>query len=198
MIYTQNSNVQVDEIIGIRGFSLDRVLESDAGFLKDDQDHQHDQSVSSVGIECAGECDQEKLNSWIATLLRERGTDIFRTPLGLRSILKKTTLDGNKLDGVIIETTGLADPAPVAQTFFADDVIQARMTLDGIITVVDAKHCLQHLHEEKPDGVENEAVEQLAFADRIIVNKTDLVRELSEKPYMPWVSVLRMEVDRLS
>ena len=239
---------------------------------------------------------------------------------GLRSILKKTTLDGNKLDGVIIETTGLADPAPVAQTFFADDVIQARMTLapwlkdwavkqqrknasvpgqlwclllcqslhyvvdcgfsthqnctssrlclfrqftviifgiiwllfsydlvlyqtlvvihyvplsfflkwfllvcpgkvifcddfpwfhvqpgctwyliesrleehtlatacfeafehkDGIITVVDAKHCLQHLHEEKPEGVENEAVEQLAFADRIIVNKTDLVRELS-------------------
>ena len=50
---------------------------------------------------------------------------------------------------------------------------------DGIITVVDAKHCLQHLHEEKPEGVENEAVEQLAFADRIIVNKTDLVRELS-------------------
>eukprot|EP00434_Breviolum_minutum_P027368 symbB.v1.2.024197.t2/scaffold2271.1/size83755/5 len=96
---------------------------------------------------------------------------------GLRSILKKTTLDGNKLDGVIIETTGLADPAPVAQTFFADDVIQARMTLDGIITVVDAKHCLQHLHEEKPEGVENEAVEQLAFADRIIVNKTDLVTE---------------------
>lgn len=50
---------------------------------------------------------------------------------------------------------------------------------DGIITVVDAKHCLQHLHEEKPEGVENEAVEQLAFADRIIINKTDLVRELS-------------------
>eukprot|EP00913_Durusdinium_trenchii_P021212 g19926.t1 len=49
------------------------------------------------------------------------------------------------------------------------------MTLDGIITVVDAKHCLQHLREEKPEGVENEAVEQLAFADRIIVNKTDLV-----------------------
>ncbi|CAK9043698.1 unnamed protein product [Durusdinium trenchii] len=94
---------------------------------------------------------------------------------GLRSILKKTALDGNKLDGVIIETTGLADPAPVAQTFFADDLIQARMTLDGIITVVDAKHCLQHLREEKPEGVENEAVEQLAFADRIIVNKTDLV-----------------------
>ena len=77
-------------------------------------------------------------------------------------------------------------------------MVALRLGEDGIITVVDAKHCLQHLHEEKPDGVENEAVEQLAFADRIIVNKTDLVRELSEKPYMPWVSVLRMEVDRLS
>lgn len=94
---------------------------------------------------------------------------------GLKSILKRSALGGEKLDGVIIETTGLADPAPVAQTFFADDYIQARMVLDGIITVVDAKHILQHLHEEKPEGVENEAVEQLAFADRILLNKTDLV-----------------------
>lgn len=94
---------------------------------------------------------------------------------GLRSILKKTSLEGTKLDGVIIETTGLADPAPVAQTFFADDVIQSKMLLDGIVTMIDAKHALQHLREEKPDGVENEAVEQVAFADRIIINKTDLV-----------------------
>ncbi|CAE7193243.1 CBWD1 [Symbiodinium natans] len=94
---------------------------------------------------------------------------------GLRSILKKTSLEGTKLDGVIIETTGLADPAPVAQTFFADDVIQSKMLLDGIITMIDAKHALQHLREEKPEGVENEAVEQVAFADRIIINKTDLV-----------------------
>lgn len=79
-------------------------------------------------------------------------------------------------DGVIIETTGLADPAPVAQTFFADDYVQARMVLDGIITVIDAKHVLQHLREEKPEGVENEAVEQVAFADRILLNKTDLVQ----------------------
>ncbi|CAE7465961.1 CBWD2 [Symbiodinium pilosum] len=95
---------------------------------------------------------------------------------GLRSILKKTSLEGTKLDGIIIETTGLADPAPVAQTFFADDVIQSKMMLDGIITLIDAKHALQHLREEKPEGVENEAVEQVAFADRIVVNKTDLVR----------------------
>merc|ERR1712232_483809 len=79
------------------------------------------------------------------------------------------------LDGVMIETTGLADPAPVAQTFFADDFVQRHMRLDGIITLVDAKHIIQHLEDEKPEGVENEAVEQIAFADRILLNKCDLV-----------------------
>ena len=78
-------------------------------------------------------------------------------------------------DGVIIETTGLADPAPVAQTFFADERISSNYRLDGIITVVDAKHIVRHLDEEKPEGVENESVEQLAFADRIMLNKIDLV-----------------------
>merc|ERR1712048_1008502 len=81
------------------------------------------------------------------------------------------------LDGVLIETTGLADPAPVAQTFFADDFVQQKMYLDGILTLVDAKHIEQHLDEEKPEGVENEAVEQIAFADRIMLNKCDLVDE---------------------
>ena len=80
-------------------------------------------------------------------------------------------------DGVIIETTGLADPAPVAQTFFADQRVSNNYTLDGIITVVDAKHIVQHLDDEKPEGVENESVEQLAFADRIMLNKIDLVNE---------------------
>ncbi|MBT04898.1 MAG: cobalamin biosynthesis protein CobW [Euryarchaeota archaeon] len=80
-------------------------------------------------------------------------------------------------DGVLIETTGLADPAPVAQTFFVDDKVVERYKLDGIITVVDAKHIIQHLDEEKPEGIENESVEQLAFADRIILNKIDLVSE---------------------
>ena len=85
-------------------------------------------------------------------------------------------------DGVLIETTGLADPAPVAQTFFVDDRVTERYKLDGIVTVVDAKHITQHLDEEKPEDVENEAVEQLAFADRIMLNKIDLVsqEEMSE------------------
>jgi G3E family GTPase len=80
-------------------------------------------------------------------------------------------------DGVIIETTGLADPAPVAQTFFVDDDIEKKYHLDGICTVVDSKHIMDRLDEEKPEGVENEAVEQVAFADRILLNKTDLVSE---------------------
>ncbi len=80
-------------------------------------------------------------------------------------------------DGVLIETTGLADPAPVAQTFFVDEKVVQRYKLDGIITVVDAKHIIQHLDDEKPEDVENESVEQIAFADRIMLNKIDLVDE---------------------
>jgi len=78
-------------------------------------------------------------------------------------------------DGVLIETTGLADPAPVAQTFFVDENIVDKYELDGIVTVADAKHITRHLDEEKPEGVENESVEQIAFADRIMLNKIDLV-----------------------
>jgi G3E family GTPase len=82
-----------------------------------------------------------------------------------------------KFDHILIETTGLADPAPVAQTFFMDDEIAARLRLDAIVTLVDTAHVLQHLNEVKPEGVENEAVEQIAFADRIVLNKTDLADE---------------------
>lgn len=74
-----------------------------------------------------------------------------------------------KFDGIIIETTGLADPGPVAQTFFADDDIAKGAKLDGIITVADARHLTQRLSDSR------EAEEQLAFADVILLNKTDLV-----------------------
>src|SRR4051812_19203219 len=75
----------------------------------------------------------------------------------------------DQLDGILIETTGLANPAPVAQTFFTDDEMKQAFKLDAIVTVVDAKHVVQHL--EKDD----ESVKQLAFADVILLNKTDLV-----------------------
>lgn len=98
----------------------------------------------------------------------------------LSKVLKKLYPKIKDFDGVIIETTGLADPAPVAQTFFVEEDITQLYKLDGIITVVDAKHIVQHIEEKKPEGVENESVEQLAFADRIILNKTDLVSDEAE------------------
>jgi G3E family GTPase len=75
----------------------------------------------------------------------------------------------DKFDGIIIETTGLANPAPVAQTFFVDETVRARTRLDAIVTVVDAKHLPQRLADS------SEAADQIAFADVIVLNKTDLV-----------------------
>ncbi|AFY96101.1 CobW family GTP-binding protein [Chamaesiphon minutus] len=74
----------------------------------------------------------------------------------------------DKFDHLVIETTGLADPAPVIQTFFVDEDVQLETRLDAVVTVVDAKHI--HLHWDA-----DEAQEQIAFADRILINKTDLV-----------------------
>jgi len=92
-------------------------------------------------------------------------------------ILAKLFRRRSHLDAVIIETTGLADPGPVAQTFFMDESIKEFARLDGIVTLVDCKHIEQHLDEEKPEGAENESQEQIAFADRLILNKTDLMPE---------------------
>ena len=94
--------------------------------------------------------------------------------------LKKLYKRVESFNGVIIETTGLADPAPVCQTFFVDEDLQKMYRLDAVVTVVDAKHIMARLAEEKPEGVENEAVEQVAFADKILLNKIDLVLENPE------------------
>ena len=78
----------------------------------------------------------------------------------------------DKFDRVILETTGMADPGPVAQTFFIDEDIDAQYELDGIITLVDAKHVDNHLNDNT-----DEVLAQVAFADRIILNKVDLVKQ---------------------
>ncbi|PLZ33394.1 cobalamin biosynthesis protein CobW [Fischerella thermalis CCMEE 5205] len=74
----------------------------------------------------------------------------------------------HKFDHLVIETTGLADPAPVIQTFFVDEDMRQQLELDAVVTVVDAKHIWQHWEAD-------EAQEQIAFADVILLNKTDLV-----------------------
>lgn len=74
-----------------------------------------------------------------------------------------------KFDAIIVETTGLADPAPVAQTFFVDEDVSSKARLDAVVTVVDARWLKEQLHDAP------EAKNQIAFADVIIINKTDLV-----------------------
>jgi len=112
-------------------------------------------------------------------------------------ILAKLLRRSDGLDHIIIETTGLADPSPVAQTFFFDDELRDQLELDAIVTLVDAKHLLLHLDgpgperplragspgPERPsravgtaDG-DNQVVDQIAFADRLVITKADLVDE---------------------
>ncbi len=83
-------------------------------------------------------------------------------------VLSRLMKRKDRLDGILIETTGLADPGPVAQTFFTDDEMRAAFRLDSIVTIVDARHILQHL------GDSPEAQKQIAFADVLLLNKTDL------------------------
>jgi G3E family GTPase len=85
----------------------------------------------------------------------------------------------SKFDTLMIETTGLADPAPVVQSFFVDERIKSEYQLNGVVTVVDAKHIFQQL------GNSPEAKEQIAFADMVLLNKTDLINpeDLPELEY---------------
>lgn len=75
----------------------------------------------------------------------------------------------DRFDHIMIETTGMADPGPVAQTFFMDDELREQLSLDGVVTLVDAKHVLMHIEDS------DEVKEQIAFADVIMLNKIDLV-----------------------
>ncbi|CAN1234245.1 Zinc-regulated GTPase metalloprotein activator 1 [Linum perenne] len=90
----------------------------------------------------------------------------------VRMIAELVNKKKGKFDHIVIETTGLANPAPIIQTFYAEDQVFNDVKLDGVVTLVDAKHAALHLDEVKPKGIVNEAVEQIAYADRIIVNKT--------------------------
>ena len=94
--------------------------------------------------------------------------DLIRVVAGL---MKRQRPGKPAFDAIIVETTGLADPGPVAQTFFVDEDVKAKTQLDSVTALVDAKHVMARLDDSK------EAREQVAFADRIILNKVDLVTE---------------------
>lgn len=79
------------------------------------------------------------------------------------------------LDGILIETTGMADPGPVCKTFNLDPVVNKYCKIDGILTVVDGVHFLDQLARERPEGTVNEPAQQVGFADKVLLNKVDAV-----------------------
>ncbi len=86
-------------------------------------------------------------------------------------VVEKLLKRKGRFDAILLETTGLADPAPVAQTFFMDDDVRAKARLDAVVAMVDAKHLMLRLKDAP------EAEDQIAFADVILLNKVDLVSE---------------------
>jgi len=100
--------------------------------------------------------------------------DLIRT-LGQLSSQRK------KFDAILLETTGLADPAPIVYTIQTNPKISDDYRIDSIVCLADCKHITQHLDEIKPDGACNEALQQVAFADKILLNKVDLVTDAEKK-----------------
>ncbi len=89
-------------------------------------------------------------------------------------ILQKLLAQPERFDHIIVETSGLADPTPVAATFFMDHEVAREVALDGVVTLVDALHIEGHLDDPQLRGFDNQAVDQIVAADRIVINKTDL------------------------
>ncbi|KAL0297483.1 UNVERIFIED_CONTAM: P-loop guanosine triphosphatase YjiA [Sesamum radiatum] len=95
----------------------------------------------------------------------------------VKMLLELVKKKRDNFDHIVIETTGLAKPGPVIETFCSDELLSRHVKLDGVVTLVDSMNAIKHLNEVKPRFVVNEAVEQIAYADRIILNKIDLVTE---------------------
>ncbi|XP_074648932.1 zinc-regulated GTPase metalloprotein activator 1-like isoform X2 [Tubulanus polymorphus] len=96
---------------------------------------------------------------------------------GVKAI-ENLMLKRGRFDYILLETTGLADPGPIASIFWIDDELCSDVFLDGIVTVVDAKYCLQHLAEQRQSETDiNECIRQISLADVLILNKIDLVSD---------------------
>jgi G3E family GTPase len=93
----------------------------------------------------------------------------------LVKILQKLLERQDQFDHILVETSGLADPSPVAATFFMDNEVAKKVVLDGVVTLVDALHVQPHLDDPALAEYDNQAVTQIVVADRILLNKSDLV-----------------------
>jgi G3E family GTPase len=145
---------------------LNRILKEDHGKrIAVIENEFGETGVDSEIIEKSEEQIVEMNNGCICCTVRG---DLIRI---LGTLKEKRDQGALKFDRVVIETTGMADPGPVAQTFFTDEEIGNYYLLDSIITLVDAKHAPKQLDEF------HEAQEQVGFADRILLSKTDLTRE---------------------
>ncbi len=124
------------------------------------------------------------------TSVRSDLLEVFRTLMSRK----------DRIDYIILETSGLADPMPVAQAFFVDDPVLEHVTLDAIVALVDAVHIEQHLDDIRYDGIDNQAVDQIVSADRIIINKIDLVDEATVNRVISRVRGLnqRSEIEKSS
>ncbi|KAK4302717.1 hypothetical protein Pmani_025209 [Petrolisthes manimaculis] len=124
----------------------------------------------SMNVGHAGELYEEWLelrNGCLCCSVKDNGVK------AIENLMKKK----GKFDYILLETTGLADPGPIASLFWVDKQLESEVYLDGIITVLDSKYAQKNITEKRPDGQVNEAVRQVALADLLILNKTDLVDE---------------------
>jgi G3E family GTPase len=166
----ENDMVPVTILTGFLGAGkttlLNRILKEDHGQrIAVIENEFGEVGVDSELIEKADEQIVEMNNGCICCTVRG---DLIRI---LGTLKEKREVGALKFDRVVIETTGMADPGPVAQTFFTDEEIGNYYLLDSILTVVDAKHAPKQLDEF------HEAQEQVGFADRILLSKTDLTKE---------------------
>jgi G3E family GTPase len=166
----QDNMVPVTILTGFLGSGkttlLNRILKEDHGKrIAVIENEFGEVGVDSEIIEKSDEQIVEMNNGCICCTVRG---DLIRI---LGTLKDKRDSGALKFDRVVIETTGMADPGPVAQTFFTDEDIGNYYLLDSILTVVDAKHAQKQLDEF------HEAQEQVGFADRILMSKTDLVSE---------------------
>ena len=142
------------------------VIENEFGAIGIDQSLVKDYKMDSEQI-------VEIMNGCICCTVRE---DLATTLMEM----KAKYVDQGKIDYIIIETTGMADPAPVIQTFYAKPEIEDWSYVDACITVCDATCIVDRLNDDREEGCENEAVEQVCFSDKILLNKIDLMNKMPD------------------